>query len=355
MINCIGQLFGTSGYASHFRGLVNELNKLTKCKIITGLPKDFQRDVNDQELEMIKREQEFDINLIVTHPINWRSNLSGKRNFVYLIWEGDKIPKWMLNECLNKRIEKIIVPSKHTYDAIMSSGTITNPIKANLLDKIIIIPHGYNPKDFYPLPQCERVFTFLANKGFRNLEDRGGIQYLIRAYLEEFTKEDNVELILKINPAYGIPNLLEMFPELKNDNLPNIKYITESYTTKQMNELYNNCDIFVSSTRAEAFNIPCLEALACGKPVITTNYGGQTDFIDKDVGNTIDYKLTEVKHEVEYEGISWATPDHDWLKTNLRSFFDNKDNNKSDFKDKCIKRASKYTWANTAKQIHSLF
>ena len=433
MINCIGTLTGSSGYASHFRGVVNELNKLEDCKIVTNLPVGFEKEVNDNELKMLKREQDFDINLIITHPLYWRSNLSAKRNFVYLVWEGDLIPKWMLEECLNHKIEKIIVPSEHTKKAILNTleeeqkeigikegENVENISHTSIKKKLVVIPHGYNPEDFYsqqpkvtarqgggetsplkevvkpseqtadgsfgidsqnsPADNTHRAmketasglnssieaghrsndsspelgekysFKFLANKGFRNIEDRGGIQYLIKAYLSEFKPEENVELVLKVNPAYGIPNLLELFPEL-NSKHPKITYIPENYTTKQLNELYNECDVFVSPTRAEAFNLPCLEALACGKPVITTNYGGQTDFIDNEVGALIDYKLTEITHEVEYEGINWATPNHEQLKKELRRIYTN---GIYGFKENCIKRASKYTWKNTAKQIYIL-
>ena len=364
MINCIGTLTGSSGYASHFRGVVNELNKLEDCKIVTNLPVGFEKEVNDNELKMLKREQDFDINLIITHPLYWRSNLSAKRNFVYLVWEGDSVPAWMCKECYNNNIEKIIVPSKHTYNALKKGfeeydpdGWLSVGDEAGK-NKVVIIPHGYNPKDFYPKMEAIEIdendkpvhpnppFKFLANKGFRNLEDRGGIQYLIKAYIEEFKPEENVELVLKVNPAYGIPNLLELFPELKG-KIPKITYIPENYTTKKLNELYNECDVFVSPTRAEAFNLPCLEAMACGLPVITTNYGGQTDYVPE--GGLIDYDLVEVKHEVEYEGIRWAIPKMADLKQLMRKFFDKQDSIPDPNFYKSI--AAEYTWENTAKLI----
>jgi len=196
-------------------------------------------------------------------------------------------------------------------------------------------------------------FIFLANKGLRNLEDRGGIQYLIEAYLSEFTESENVELILKINPAYGVPNLLKMFPNIKVNGTPKITFIPDNYSTSQLNDLYNSCDVFVSPTRAEAFNLPVLESLACGKPVIATNYGGQTDFIDKKNGWLINYELGKVTHEIEYEGVSWAKIDQGDLQHALRFTFENPEICKTMSKQ-CIKVAKSLTWANTAKQIHSL-
>jgi len=371
MINVVGSILGSSGYDIHTRSLANELNKLIDVKLITNLIPGWERLVNDEELKMIKRKEDNDINLIITNPIYWKINCNAKRNWVYCVWEGDKVPDFFIEEMLSPNIEYIIVPSQHTKDAVMRTmaeyhkddldvnekGSTTFLDKVYHYDgswdwdKIKIIPHGVDLSKFYPTEKKSKVFTFLANKGFRNMEDRGGIQYLIKAYLEEFKPTDNVRLVLKINPAYGVPNLSKMGFNFGKDTAPvlvnatNMKY-------EDLNGLYNECDVFVSPTRAESFNIPCLEAMACGKPVITTNFGGQTDYVNEENGWLIDYDLTEVKHEVEYEGIKWATPKIEDLRAKLRKAYENQD-----FKGKieCAKqKAKELTWANTAKQVINL-
>lgn len=353
MINVIGQFFGTSGYAKHTRNLANALNKLEEVRLLTPLVPAWEFQVNDKELEMIKRSQKenYETNLIITHPIFWKQHLNAKQNIVYLIWEGDKIPQWIVHQCLNLKIDKIIVPSKHTAEALEKSveGLVLESWddNDNILDKVVLIPHGVNLDIFKPTEtQKSETFTFLANKGLRNLEDRGGLQHLIKAFMEEFTDE-NVELILKINTAYGLPDLEKMFPGISKHK--NIKIIAQDLSDEELALLYNQCDVFVSPTRAEAFNIPCLESLACGKPVITTNYGGQTDFIDITVGSLIDYELTEVQHEIEYEGVKWATPNIEDLKQKLRDYFEH--SREMDYATACRKRAKLYSWKETAKQI----
>ncbi len=37
--------------------------------------------------------------------------------------------------------------------------------------------------------------------------DRGGVQYTIEAFLNEFTDKDSVVLLIKINPSYGVPDM----------------------------------------------------------------------------------------------------------------------------------------------------
>ena len=362
-MNLIGEFLGSSGYANHTRYLANELNKLTDIKLITSLPVGYERDVNDKELEMIKREETLDVNLIITHPLFWRTNCFAKRNIVYLVWEGDKIPKWMLEECFNPAIEKIIVPSQHTRDALWNTYWEGSEIEEQVemsnkgedkkfWDKIITIPHGVDLETFYPIETKSDDFKFLSSKGFVRMGDRSGTQYLIKAYLEEFLPEEKVELIVKINPAYGVPNIEEMFPELKKLT-PKIKFIIDDYNKKQLNELYNECDVYVSPTRAESFNLPIAESAACGKMSISTNFGGQTDIIiDKKTGLLINYDLHE-QNDPEYESIKWATPRINELKKYMRWCYDNKEEVKI-MGDKALDNIKKYTWSNTAKQIHTL-
>ena len=225
MLNIIGNILDTSGYSIHCRQLAKALNKQTEVRLDTMIQSSQAALLNDKEVEMVKREPTDDqINLLITNPMSWRLHTNVKRNWAYLIWEGDKIPKSWVEEVMNSDIEYIFVPSEHTKDAILNGLLVMeskNPEDygkkyGKITNKIKIIPHGVDLNIFKPLdnsPQENRsekvetlgksvsgsdppivtvdTFKFLCNKGFRNLEDRGGIQYAIKAYLEEFTQEDN--------------------------------------------------------------------------------------------------------------------------------------------------------------------
>jgi len=375
MINIISEIAGTSGYASHGRQLAKALFKQTKCRLTTSIPNGFHTELTDNEVEMIKRKSEEDeINLIITNPMHWKMHL-GKRNWAYLVFEGDRIPKSWLDECRNDDIEYIIVPSKHVKDAILNSvNERTGDYDLKIPDKIKIVPHGVDLELFYPKNTLHKgsshltehaegaegvkcdppQFRFLCNKGFRHLEDRGGVQYALRAFIEEFTDED-VELVIKLNPAYGIPDLDKLVKEIspRTDKIPKITFYTDNVPYNKLNDLYNSCDVFVATTRGEAYNIPCIEAMACGLPVITTDFGGQTDFIDKENGWLIDYKLTEVTWEILYEGIKWATPKIMDIRVAMRSAYGNRDLVKQK-SENALETAKKLTWDNSAKKIVKL-
>jgi glycosyltransferase involved in cell wall biosynthesis len=353
MINIIGTIFGITGYDIHTRELANALGQITDVKLNVNLPPDWLRYVNDLELEMIKKEGDDEINLIITNPIFWKIHLNAKRNWVFLVWEGDRIPECFVEECLNPKIEYIFCPSTHTISAAILGAELAGIDTSILTKKLKLIPHSVDLKKFYPKHQDREKFKFLCNKGLRNLEDRGGIQYVIKAYLEEFTKDDNVELRIKINPAYGVPNLLLMFPELKKPGHPQITYIFENIPYDKLVEFYNSGDVLVAPSRSEAFGIPMIEAMACGKPVITSNFGGQTDFCNDKNSWLIDGELTEVTWEVPYEGINWLTPNIQKLKKCMRMAYINRELT-SGKGHEAFKTAKEYTWNNTAQKIKEL-
>lgn len=55
--------------------------------------------------------------------------------------------------------------------------------------------------------------------------------------------------------------------------------------------LYNACDLYVSPYRAEGFNLPPLEAAACGLPILVTKGGATDDYFTPELGLTIPSEL----------------------------------------------------------------
>ena len=354
MLNIIGQIAGTSGYSMHTKQLALALSKLTDVRLSTTLPTGYESMLSDRELMLLKVKPEpKEDTLIISFPTTWRMHLGHGRNIGYLVWEGSSVPECFITEIENESINAVIVPSEHVRDAIkVTAESRWGSIK----DKINVIPHGHDPNLFFSTDKPKDKCVFVANKGWRNLQDRGGIQYLLKAYIEEFTKDDKVELLIKLNPAYGIPNINQLIQDLnlpKKEGGPVIIFNTQNLPDAHLHRVYNSGNVFVSPTRAEAFNIPCLEAMACGLPVITTNFGGQTDFVNEMNGWLIGGDLTEVEHEVMYEGIKWLTPSVDELKRALRHAYDHQDEVK--FKGNVARvAAGYYTWDRTAQEVITL-
>ena len=370
-INIIGEIFGITGYDSHTRSLANALSKLTDCKISTKLPQNWERLVNDAEFKMImNKDERYDYNLIISTPHNWRLYTGLGKNIGYCVWEGDKVPESWIDDMLNPDIDLIFVPSEHTKQAIwntywkgsnyeyMNKKVLKNKPDKEFWNKIKIIPHGVNTNLFYEckVKEKDKPFRFICNKGWRGTSwDRGGVQYLIQAFSEEFTKEEKIELAIKLNPAYMNPAILQQSIDalqLPIDRPP-INIILNNIPFNELVHLYNKADCFITPTRCESFGLPGLEAMACGLPVVLTNYGGQTDYMTKKNSLFIDYKLEEVKEDMMYEGIQWATPNKEDLKKKLRWAFNNQKKIK-EMGQQALKDSKKWTWDISAKKIMKL-
>jgi glycosyltransferase involved in cell wall biosynthesis len=392
-INVIGTIFGTSGYDSHTRGLVNGLYKYADVKLITNVYAGWERNVNDAELEMItKKDRKEDVNIIVSIPHTWKLYTTNAINCGYCVWEGSKCPSSWIFEFQNEEINLIFTPSNHTRDAMLitiNESNLTKEEKEKIINKIKIIPHGADLSIFHTQQKKKDKddasnvslsgdpkqlqgknnkdedmpvnvdthsadnFVFICNKGWRGTDwDRGGVQYVIKAFAEEFKEGEPVELLCKLNPAYINEQILSEVKEKLN--LPEgravIKISLDNIPFEKLVDFYNKGDIYVCATRSEAFNLGGIEAMACGLPTIQTNFGGQIDYMTDKNSLFINYKLEEVKEDVMYEGVYWATPDIEDLRKKMRWAFNNKDIIKQMGKQ-AEEDSKKWTWDNSASLI----
>jgi glycosyltransferase involved in cell wall biosynthesis len=68
----------------------------------------------------------------------------------------------------------------------------------------------------------------------------------------------------------------------------NQKIVSEHLPSHLMPALYAAADCFVLPTHGEGWGLPTMEAMAMGLPVITTNWGGSTEFVTRDTGYLLD-------------------------------------------------------------------
>lgn len=122
-------------------------------------------------------------------------------------------------------------------------------------------------------------------------EDRKNVGTLIETFLHTFNKRGpKPALLLKINKVdYSLldkENILKNIRKIRNkfenkENLPNIYILHGEFSNEELNKINNDPKVktFISFTKGEGFGRPLLEQAVTGKPVITTNWSGHTDFI----------------------------------------------------------------------------
>jgi len=233
---------------------------------------------------------------------------------------------------------------------------LTNEQIEKIKNKIKIVPHGVNSKIMYPnkKEKKDKTLRLIASKGWPyGSKDRGGLSYLLKAYLEEFTSKDDIELLVKINNVYGMNeqvfnrNMSEL--KIKNRDSPKIKFMTNNVEYNKLNEFYNLGDVFCSTSMAEGFNLNILEAMACGLPALTTTFGGMSDFCnEKNSWLDDDGEMIEVDWDILYEGVSWKKPSIASLMKKLRYIYEHQ--NEISIKGiEALNTSKVYSWDNSAK------
>lgn len=196
-----------------------------------------------------------------------------------------------------------------------------------------VVPHAASGKYFHPLSAelrraQRRVLKFrddevlLLNVGTASWNK--GLDLLLYAFgIVRRTRKDLRLLIKDQRYTYGIDGAEYIQSKLKEAGLlvrnvlDAITIIPHNMDLRGLNALYNLADVYVSPYRAEGYNLPVREALACGTPVMVTSGGATDDFIAADAPGRIDACLYE---GVEFSGKlldAYLEPDLDHLVTLL--------------------------------------
>ena len=154
-------------------------------------------------------------------------------------------------------------------------------------------------------------FLFLYVFDFLSFLERKNPQAAIRAFHRAFDRADSrVGLVLKVmhaepsSPAWR--RMLELI-----DGDPRVSIIDETMDRQNVLSLFETCNAFVSLHRSEGFGRGPAEAMYLGKPVIATNYSGNTDFTLPDNACPVNYQLIAVGAS-DYpmaQGQVWADAD----------------------------------------------
>jgi len=157
---------------------------------------------------------------------------------------------------------------------------------------------------------------------------------LLRAWADAFSPDDDVTLVIRAYPIGNVDGrrnadiLNERIDRFLADScgrgradVARIVVIGERVPARDLPALYRMADSFVLPTRGEGWGRPFMESMACGVPVIATNWSAHLAFLNADNGYLIDVDglvpadATEVS---VYTGQRWANPSALHLSTLFR-------------------------------------
>jgi glycosyltransferase involved in cell wall biosynthesis len=199
--------------------------------------------------------------------------------------------------CFTRGDNRVVTPTRWSRDRLVDWGFAA--------DRISIVPHGVDSSRFRPLTDPQRL-TARAVLGigadeivFLNVGAavwNKGVDLLLLAFAHLRRGGRKVRLILRDRvDMYGfsiggdVQKLAKNNPGLFTaETMAAVLVIQDDMGREQLRHLYGAVDCYVSPYPAEGFNLPVLEAIACGTPVIVTRGGATDDFCDDAVAVRID-------------------------------------------------------------------
>jgi len=190
-------------------------------------------------------------------------------------------------------------------------------------------------------------------------EDRKNVGLLVKAFFETFKNKPNKPaLILKtsqVGSSYvDREEILKKIKKIKktvnSTNLPNVYLLHGEFTDEEMNELYNHPKVkaMISLTKGEGFGRPLLEFTLSKKPLITTGWSGQMDFLSPEFTNLIGGQLTPVhpstKNQFLIPESKWISPDPSQIGHYLKDVFENYKNYTDKAKRQAFKSKNEFSW-----------
>jgi glycosyltransferase involved in cell wall biosynthesis len=287
------------------------------------------RDRSDKNLALTPDEKQFIASFENTvlpsndlYLCNWtgpkvRYNPDYRINITRTTFETDRIPASWVPE-LN-RFDEVWVQCKFNLTTFAASG-VNVPLR--LVPNFFEVDQ-YSPRgERLPLP-IEQSFLFLS---VFDMQSRKGYDLLIRAFLDEFSRSDDVALVIKIrepSASHLLESIAAGHPK-PTEERPPIYIIAQMLSTPELLGLYRACSAFVLPTRGEGWGRSFFEAMLLEMPVIGTNWSGQTEYMTETNSFLVEVEQFVRIDENEipiFTGHYWAEPSMADLKKKMRQVF----------------------------------
>ncbi|WP_258277616.1 glycosyltransferase [Paenibacillus sp. SC116] len=344
-------LFGYAESSRNFMNALEQQNVMVSYRYVygPGSPIELEEpaEATDMRIQIYQQRQESLSNPGIVYGQGdafLRNPNRYKIGFTML--EVDGLPNEWIRQ--SNEMNEVWVPSSFNMYAFRESG-VRVPIH--------IMPLGVDTQYFHPHVNFNRfspAYTFLS---VFEWGERKAPELLFRAFRDAFQPHDDVHLVCKItnnDPSIDIAS------EIRKLNLgasaEKITFIfNQRIPSHQMGSLYRSADCFVLPTRGEGWGMPIMEAMACGLPVITTDWSAPTSFMNENNAFPIPVRrlIPAEARCIYYEGLNWADPDYDHLVYVMRYVYNNRAAAQEIGAKAAKQIAERWTWHHAATRIKS--
>ena len=311
-LNLIGLAKGELGIGEDVRMAARAMNAAGVNFSIFNFPKISYSRQQDMSLsDHINEELVYNVNMVNLTGFEHASIFAtyGKRffdkRFTIGAWPWE-LPTWpRLCDDVFNLVDEIWASSRFAVDAYSNSP--------------VPVVHMPMTVDFDLVPEFTRIDFNLPSDSYLFLYVFDGLSYMARknpiAHLEAFwsafpRSRKDVGLVVKTMNADLDNETWNKFHQMVGSD-ERIILISETLSKDGILGLMNNCDAFLSLHRSEGFGRCIAEMMWLGKPVITTNFSGNTDFSTEKTAFLVDGPLVVVEQgDYPYsENQYWCDPD----------------------------------------------
>lgn len=310
---------------------------------IPTIPSEKYRDNITRAIECAKNFKYSATCLKIYHQFDLATRIASGPYLAYPFFELDNFtPQEIHHLCLP---DTLIVSSRWARDIVSQRTNRESVVVSPGVDTYI-----FTAKQLDSKPN----FVFL-NVG--KWEKRKGHDVLAKCFSKAFTRRDNVELwMMPTNPFLPDEKVQEWKRLYNNSELGfKIKILPHQHTHNEVAHIMKQADCGVFPSRAEGWNLELLEMMACGQPVIATNYSAHTEFCHSNNAYLIDIDNTESAHDgIWFKGQGhWADFDYDQeeqLIEHMRTAY----KKGPQFNNDGLLTAKEFSWENAAKKLIEL-
>lgn len=234
-----------------------------------------------------------------------RAGVRGRRIVGYWAWELPVVPPgWRVGVPF---VHEVWAPSRFTAAAL-------EPL---LPGRVRVVPHpvaaappkpGALGRADFGLPD-DAVVTLVAFNLASSFERKNPLA-AIEAHRLAFGERPDRSLLIKVVNPHHFPSDFERLREAAA--APNIRIESRTLPPADNHALTAACDIVLSLHRSEGFGLGLAEAMLLSRPVVATEWSGNTDFMDSDSAAMVPVSLIPAQDPrgvFEAPGAVWADPD----------------------------------------------